>query len=943
MHNRTGISATTLLSPATAVLLVIGALATAGMAAEAAKPDTSKEDVTQLSDVNVTEDPLRALSSDPSASSFGFAKPLMETPRSVSFVSEEQLNLFSVRTVEDLTRLVPGTYTTTRYGLQGGINVRAVSADMYYRGMQRLNMQGHVRTILSAYDNIEVVRGPPSPLYGMGKIGGYQVLDPKSNRAKTGKYSPVETGYVQGTYGSYQQTELQFGYGKPFTVAGKSAGAYIVGLLEDSNTFVRHVGAQQRFLQATVSVDNAIGPFRLETGGQVQNSITSGAYMNRGTQNLVDNGIYISGSPLAKLDLNGDGRVGYVETYLASPVAGAIAGANQALTQRYTSTLDASGNPRSVQSYANTIVGIPASMLSYLGAHPEVSCPLANYMRTLPAMSVNSATSGMVQRQVPVGMVLNPCTVSLQQVDYRGNGSYEREQNALQRMGYLDFVYDTNPDFTVKNQIFYDSLTSFKDSWLPYGENQGISALEEKLTVTKRLPADWLPQWLAVNSLASANYRTTRGFLRSSGGDFDYRQDIMLGTGADGSGTGGHGPNTMFWTQLTNASYGTGTPYTTWRISDFNTSGLGVMFDIDIARNTNLLLGGRYDSTHAKAEDTQLQNPSSGTVGTAVTGNVNAVSAATIAAYINGTACQAQAAGCPGGITAPVSVSGSDSGTSWSASLSHQLPWGGLRPYVTRAQSTLTLDGSNNLFSTATVTGGKLVGTATMSELGIKGAFLKGKIQWTLDAFKQTRTDVSSPTDPSVAVEVTSTTTKGWEGDFKYVATRNLFLSLSGTWMDSRYVVGASGTNIDINGRSAGFRDIVDPVSGAVYPAEAFLYGGRTALTLTDPNNIYSQVPGLPKTQAAFTATYKLNKRWGSLLSAQYFSSSWADRLQTMTIPAATVLNGGITYDIGRLHLKINAFNLANKVYMKASIAGNINLLSVSPRQRFELSAKMDF
>ena len=417
----------------------------------------------------------------------------------------------------------------------------------------------------------------------------------------------------------------------------------------------------------------------------------------------------------------------------------------------------------------------------------------------------------------------------------------------------------------------------------------------------------------------------------------------MLSTGGDGSGTGGHGPNTMFWTQLTNASYATGAPYTTWRISDFNTRGLGVMFDIDIAKNTNLLLGGRYDSTHAKAEDTQLQNPSAGTVGTAVAGNVNAVSAATIAGYIAGTTCQTQVTGCPGGIIAPVSVSGSDSGKSWSASLSHQLPWGGLRPYVTRAQSTLTLDGANNLFSTATVSGGKLVGSAKLSEIGIKGSFLMGKIQWTLDAFEQTRTDVSSPTDPSVAVEVTSTKTKGWEGDFKYAATKNLFLSLSGTWMDSRYVVGAAGTNIDINGRSAGFKDIVDPVSGAVYPAEAFLYGGRTQLTLTDPNNIYNKVPGLPQTQAAFTATYKFSKKWGSLLSAQYFSSSWADRLQTMTIPAATQLNAGVTFDSGRLHLKLNGFNLADKVVWKTSIAGNINLLSVLPRQRFELSAKFDF
>jgi hypothetical protein len=112
-------------------------------------------DVTNLSTIQVVEDPLRAVSNEPSASSFGFSKPILETPRTVSFVSEEQINLFGISAVEDLTRAVPGTYTTTRYGLQGGINVRGVSADMYYRGMKRLNMQGHVRTVLSAMDGIE--------------------------------------------------------------------------------------------------------------------------------------------------------------------------------------------------------------------------------------------------------------------------------------------------------------------------------------------------------------------------------------------------------------------------------------------------------------------------------------------------------------------------------------------------------------------------------------------------------------------------------------------------------------------------------------------------------------------------------------------------------------------------------------------------------------------
>jgi len=88
--------------------------------------------------------------------------------------------------------------------------------------------------------------------------------------------------------GSFDKAEVQVGAGIPFTVFGKQGGTYLFGLLEDSNTWVKDVKAQQRFIQATTSVDNAVGPFRLEFGGQMQNSITSGAYMNRVTQDMVD-------------------------------------------------------------------------------------------------------------------------------------------------------------------------------------------------------------------------------------------------------------------------------------------------------------------------------------------------------------------------------------------------------------------------------------------------------------------------------------------------------------------------------------------------------------------------------------------------------------------------------------------------------------------------------
>src|SRR5690606_27397866 len=59
-------------------------------------------DVTSLTGITVTDDPLRVLPNEISASSFGFQKPLLETPRTVSFVSEEQIALLNISTPDDL-------------------------------------------------------------------------------------------------------------------------------------------------------------------------------------------------------------------------------------------------------------------------------------------------------------------------------------------------------------------------------------------------------------------------------------------------------------------------------------------------------------------------------------------------------------------------------------------------------------------------------------------------------------------------------------------------------------------------------------------------------------------------------------------------------------------------------------------------------------------------
>jgi iron complex outermembrane receptor protein len=907
---------------------VVGTAQEAPAAEEAAAE--SSDDVTKMSDMSVTEDPLRAMSNDPSASSFGFAKPLLETPRTVSFVSEEQIRLFGISTVEDLSRVVPGTFTTTRYGLQGGVQVRGVASDYYFRGMKRLSMQGHARTVLSAMDNIEVVKGPPSPIFGMGKIGGFVNLDPKSSRAKTGKYLTGASGYAQGVVGSYDRTEMSFGAGGPFKIMDKTGGFYVYSLLEDSNTYVEQVSVTQRFLQATASVDEFIGPFRLDLGGQAQQSITAGAYMNRVTQDLIDSGNYITGMPLVNLDFNGDGAIGFRERHERSPIysgtgltiSSSPSTANQALTQRFNWPVNASGVPLPFGQWP-AITGIPETMKNHL-SNNAAGCPAWSYMAGLPAAVPNSSAAvTSYPRQLPAGFALNPCGTGYTQVDYRRNGAYEEEQNARQMLLYLDLSYDVNPDFTIKNQLFYDLLDSFKDSYLPYGENQQIHAFEEKITVTKRIPDSVLPQWLRVNALASANYRRTSARIISSGGDFDMRQDVMY---REGELT----PNTSFWTQLNNPNLATGALATRRTKSTFDEMGAGTMFDIDIARNTNVLLGARYDFSNARAQEKPdfIETASlPGSTGT----NVGVQCAEPNLA----TACRA----------VWLTADDEDEGASWSASLSHQLPWLGMRPYATLANSSLTLDAANNLLTPSVITApGGHIGEAELKEVGIKSSMFRNKVQVTVAGYEQSRTDVSAASDPTAGAEVSSTIYRGVEADIKWQPTRDLFMSVFGVWQSGEYTV-AGSANIDITARQAGFQDVRDATGNVIYPAEAFFYGGRVNVTL--PASLadqYKDRTGTPNTQLGYTGTYQIGKGFGILANGQYFSATWSDRLKTIRAPSATIWNAGITWDQGDWHVKLNGYNIFDKRYFRArSSDTGLGVISAMPTARWEMTLKVDF
>jgi len=75
---------------------------------------------------------------------FGFDKPLMDTPRAITVVSSEMLDIGAIRSSEDLVKIAPSTYSNFRFGLQGNISIRNQTSDFYFRGMKRIDLIRHL-------------------------------------------------------------------------------------------------------------------------------------------------------------------------------------------------------------------------------------------------------------------------------------------------------------------------------------------------------------------------------------------------------------------------------------------------------------------------------------------------------------------------------------------------------------------------------------------------------------------------------------------------------------------------------------------------------------------------------------------------------------------------------------------------------------------------------
>ncbi|WP_321489243.1 TonB-dependent receptor [uncultured Hyphomonas sp.] len=270
-------------------------------------------DVAMLGTVTVTGtrlDPLNQLQKGATDSLTGLSLSLLETPRAASRVSEITIDRYGMEDVDDLLSAVPGTFTASFFGVPGNLNVRGTLADTYFQGFKRIENRGNYSSNLSAASYVEVLRGPASPIYGPGKVGGLLNFIPKTARGEKTDYVDTVSGSVTGTYGSYDKKVLA---GELYIPAGRG-GFSIFGEREDSGSYYDNIDPEHTNLQGTYVGDLnddwsvELNAMYFEESGRIQ---VPG--WNRVTQDLIDNGTYITGWDTDIQDTDGDGYLSYEE------------------------------------------------------------------------------------------------------------------------------------------------------------------------------------------------------------------------------------------------------------------------------------------------------------------------------------------------------------------------------------------------------------------------------------------------------------------------------------------------------------------------------------------------------------------------------------------------------------------------------------------------------
>lgn len=371
---------------------------------------------------------------------FGFDKTLVETPRSASTVSKEQIERFGVTSIYDLVAQAPGTFTNSFFGVGGSLDIRGTPGETYFRGMRRLDNPGNYPTPIGAADRIDIVRGPASPLMGPAKTGGYINFVPKTGRAANGSYLAEPKAEITYTRSSWEGNVLSGNIVGPGKLGSQEFGYSLYAELTDSGSYFDNIFTHQTLLQASFDTD-ITDSLRLEFGGMYDNFRgTQNGGWNRVTQDLIDNGTYITGSA-KPLDTDADGKISPAEARAANGGFG-------------------------------------------LGTFGGAFCTDPPFDNPFPFGLSNSCLTTLYPDS---GLTDVGTTKLSRRKTLTGKDDF---LNNIAKTIYADLIWDGGSDLEIKNQFFYDAYTNANENAYGFSQYADSYVIEDKITLSKKFFTD---------------------------------------------------------------------------------------------------------------------------------------------------------------------------------------------------------------------------------------------------------------------------------------------------------------------------------------------------------------------------------------------------------------------------------------------------------------------
>lgn len=169
------------------------------------------------------------------------ATSILNTPASVSVITEKEIEQRSVNTTEELLQYTPGIITDY-YGTDDRndyFKIRGFQATTYRDGLTLGSMRG-VREEPFAYERVEVLRGANSTLFGAADPGGSVNFVTKKPRFE-------KFGQVYGTYGSFNHKETGIDVGDSLN-EDQTLAYRFTGKFQDSDREYDHSRDDNQFL-----------------------------------------------------------------------------------------------------------------------------------------------------------------------------------------------------------------------------------------------------------------------------------------------------------------------------------------------------------------------------------------------------------------------------------------------------------------------------------------------------------------------------------------------------------------------------------------------------------------------------------------------------------------------------------------------------------------------